>query len=128
MTRAANKLNVAQASVSIQLKQLEDYLGQPLFLRKKRTLVLSDAGQMALDYAELIFRTGDELLDVIKHQISQQKQIVRVGAVATLSRNFQMQLLRPLFKREKLGVFLHSGNMKDLLTMLGSHLFRFSVI
>ena len=122
VTRAAELLNVAQASISIQLKQLEDYLGQPLFLRQGRNLVLSEAGQMALDYAELIFRTGDELLDVIKHQISQKKQIVRVGAVATLSRNFQMQLLHPLFKREKLGVFLHSGNMKDLLAMLGSHL------
>ena len=122
VTAAAKKLHVAQASVSIQLKKLEDTLGQQLFLRNGRNLVLSETGRVALDYAELIFRTGDELLDVIKHQLSKKKQFVRVGAVSTLSRNFQAQLLRPLLHEEGLGMFVHSGNMKELLTMLSGHL------
>ena len=122
VTRAAKVLNLAQASLSIQLKKLEESFGQKLFAREGKSMVLTEAGRVTLDYAEVIFRTGDELLDVVKRRLPQQQRLVRVGAVATLSRNFQSSLLRPLFKEDGLGLILRSGTMSDLLTMLGSHL------
>jgi LysR family cyn operon transcriptional activator len=57
-TRAAQKLNMTQSAVSHQIKALETELGEPLFIRAKRGVHLSDAGQLALSYAERI--RGDE--------------------------------------------------------------------
>ena len=50
LTKAAARLNVAQSALSIQLRQLEDNIGHPLFVRKNRSLVLTEAGQLTLQY------------------------------------------------------------------------------
>ena len=49
LTKAATKMNVAQSALSIQLRHLEQTLGHPLFHRKNRQLVLTEAGQMGQD-------------------------------------------------------------------------------
>ena len=58
LTKAAARLNVAQSALSIQLRQLEDNIGHPLFVRKNRSLVLTEAGQLSLQYADSIFQIG----------------------------------------------------------------------
>ena len=55
LTRAATHLHVSQSALSAQIKQLEEQLGQPLFARVGRSLQLTEAGQLALGYAESIF-------------------------------------------------------------------------
>lgn len=47
-TKAAAELFVTQGAVSHQIKALEEFLGQPLFLRRNRKLLLTDAGQAYL--------------------------------------------------------------------------------
>ena len=61
LTRAAERLHVSQSALSIQLRQLEASLGQKLFEREGKRLLLTEAGRIALDYANAIFRTGDAL-------------------------------------------------------------------
>ncbi len=122
LTAAAKALNLSQSSLSIQLRQLEESLGQPLFSRENKSLVLTEAGRIALDYAETIFQTGEEMIDVLRHQGSGRRTILRVGAVATLSRNFQAGLLRPLLGRDDVELVLRSGNLRELLAMLKAHL------
>ena len=95
LTGAARRLNVAPSALSIQLRTLEDALGHALFARTGRTLTLTEAGRIALDHAETIFRTGEDLVARLKGQAAAQ-QVLRIGAVATLSRNFQLGLLGPL--------------------------------
>lgn len=121
LTGAAKKLSVAQSSLSVQLKQLEDDLGQALFLREKKKLVLTEAGRIALDYAESIFRSGDELLSVLQNRPTGSRRILRIGAVATLSRNFQMACLEPFIKRDDIELVLRSGGLHDLLRQLSAH-------
>lgn len=121
LTRAAERLAVSQSSLSIQLKSLEENLGQALFLRQNKSLVLTEAGRIALDYAESIFQSGEELVDVLRHQNTSHRQILRVGAVATLSRNFQLSLLRPLIGRNDVELILRSGNLRSLLAQLRAH-------
>jgi LysR family transcriptional activator of nhaA len=121
LTRAAERLAVSQSSLSTQLKSLEESLGQPLFLRQSKSLVLTEAGRIALDYAESIFQSGEELVDVLRHQNVDRRQVLRVGAVATLSRNFQLSLLRPLIGRADVELILRSGNLRDLLGQLRAH-------
>jgi len=121
MTRAAERLNLAPSALSIQLKQLEEMLGQSLFERRNRGLVLTEAGQVALDYADTIFRTGEELVDTLAHRSPNRRQVLRVGSVATLSRNFQLELLRPVVQRDDVEIVIRSGGLRQLLTLLEAH-------
>ena len=120
LTRAAERLHVSQSALSIQLRQLEESLGQPLFTREGKRLLLTEAGRIALDYANAIFRSGDELISLMHGQAA-RRQLVRIGAVATLSRNFQMELVRPLLDREDIELILRSGSLPELLRQLHTH-------
>jgi len=53
--------------------------------------------------------------------VPKQRQILRVGAVATLSRNFQLELLRPFLARPDVELVLRTGALRDLLGMLEAH-------
>jgi len=121
LTRAAEHLRISPSALSIQLGQLEESLGQKLFERRKKRLELTEAGRLALDYAETIFRSGEEMVDALKHRVPKQRQILRIGSVATLSRNFQLEFLRPLIKRPDVELVLRAGALRDLLGMLEAH-------
>jgi LysR family transcriptional regulator, transcriptional activator of nhaA len=121
LTKAAARLNVAQSALSIQLRQLEENLGHPLFERKNRSLILTEAGQIALRYADSIFRTGEEMIDTLQHRSRKTRQVLRIGAVATLSRNFQWEFLQPLRNRRDVEVVLRSGALRDLMMQLRNH-------
>jgi len=99
LTRAAGQLHVAQSALSAQIKQLEKELGQALFHRTGRSLTLTEAGQMAFAYAETIFATGNELIAVLREGRREERQVLRIGAVATVSRNFLENFIRPVLDR-----------------------------
>jgi LysR family transcriptional activator of nhaA len=119
LTRAARRLNISQSALSTQLRQLEEQLGHPLFVRAGKRLELTEAGRMALDYAETIFRAGDELLGTLQGHGPAQR-VLRVGSIATLSRNFQLELLRPLLGRPDVELVIRSGSMRELLASLAA--------
>jgi LysR family transcriptional regulator, transcriptional activator of nhaA len=121
LTRAAERLHVAPSALSTQIRQLEDQLGQPLFERSRRQLRLTEAGQLALGYAESIFNAGNELLSLLREGQGPGRQVLRIGAVATLSRNFQENFLRPLIGRDDVELLLQSGSLDDLLGRLQVH-------
>jgi LysR family transcriptional activator of nhaA len=121
LTRAAQHLRVAQSAVSTQIRQLEAQLGQALFTRHGRTLTLTEAGRIALAYADTIVGAGNELVATLREGRRQERQVLRVGAVATLSRNFQRGFLAPLVGRRDVELVLHSGSLGELLARLGAH-------
>jgi LysR family transcriptional activator of nhaA len=121
LTRAARKLNLSPPALSIQLKQLEESLGHVLFERLRNGLELTEAGQLALEYAEEIGRAGEELMDVMQHRQRGGRQVLRVGAVSTLSRNFQIEFLRPVLHLPNVEVVIRSGALRDLLVSLHAH-------
>lgn len=121
LTGAAEKLGVSQSSLSVQLRQLEESLGQPLFDRVSKSLVLTESGRIALDYAESIFRTGDELLGVLGNRPSNRRKVLRIGSVATLSRNFQLACLKSFMTRPDVELVLRSGSLGELLGQLKAH-------
>jgi LysR family transcriptional activator of nhaA len=120
LTSAAKRLRVAQSALSTQIRQLEDDLGEPLFFRRGRGLVLTEAGEMARVYADEIFSTGDELVATLRRG-RQRRHVLRVGAVATLSRNFQRSFVRPLLHRSEVRLRLSTGSFEELLAQLESH-------
>ena len=121
LTRTATQLHVSQSALSSQIKALEENLGHALFLREGRSLQLTEAGRLALTYAERIFAEGNELYALMRDGEFRKRQIVRVGAVATLSRNFQENFVRPLLQLEEIEMVLQSGTLTDLLTRLSVH-------
>jgi LysR family transcriptional activator of nhaA len=121
LTRAAQTLGISQSALSIQLRKLEESLGQNLFSREHKRLVLTEAGRLVLDYAETIFTTGEELMDTLQHRGARQRQVVRIGVVATMSRNFVIQTLSPLIDRPDVELVLRSGSLRELLDHLGAH-------
>lgn len=117
LTGAARSLNISQSAISTQIKALEEQIGHALLERRGRNLVLTEAGGIALDHAEEIFRTADHLSATLKSAGAPRKAL-RVGALATLSRNFQMAFLAPLIGRDDVEVVLRSGTQEALLTGL----------
>lgn len=115
--RAAEKLNLSQSALSVQVKQLEERIGHALFDRVGRRLELTEAGRIALDHADRIFAAGEDLLATLNQSRTDMSPL-RVGALSTLSRNFQLQFLRPLLSRGDCGIVLKSGNTKTLLADL----------
>ena len=121
LTRAAASINLSQSALSVQIQKLEHQIGHALFERVGKKLVLTEAGQIALDYADTVFKTGDELMGTLQGRTLSKRQVLRVGALTTLSRNFQLEFLRPLVGRSDVELIVRSGNMRDLLAQLEAH-------
>ena len=119
LSRTAQRLNVSQSALSVQIRKLEDRLGHALFERRGRALHLTEAGRITLDHADAIFATGDELLGTLR-ETGAARQAVRIGALATLSRNFQISFVGPLLARTDIEVVLRSGGEAELLLALQS--------
>lgn len=119
LTRAAGQLNVSQSALSSQIRQLEERLGQPLFERRGRSMELTEAGRIALDYADEIFSTGNELVSTLSH-LGQRRHALRIGALATLSRNFQLAFLRPVLGRADIEIVLRSASAPELYSGLAA--------
>lgn len=117
LTRASERLNLSQSAVSVQIRQLEDHLGHALFERRGRQLHLTEAGRIALDHADTIFAAGKELMGTLQEK-GRTRQAIRIGALATLSRNFHIKFLRPILGRPDVEVILRSGSAAELLQAL----------
>ncbi|WP_299704638.1 LysR family transcriptional regulator [uncultured Tateyamaria sp.] len=117
LTRAADKLNLSQSALSTQIKALEARLGHDLFDRVGRQLRLTEVGRIALDHADRIFGTGQELMETLNRGADHAPPL-RVGALSTLSRNFQIQFLRPLLDHPDVDIVLKSGQNTPLLRSL----------
>lgn len=120
LTRTAERLNLSQSALSVQIRKLESRMGHALFERRGRQLHLTEAGRIALDHADSIFAIGHEMLGTLK-ETGRVRQAMRVGALATLSRNFQLGFLRPIMGRTDVELILRSGGTAELLRALVAH-------
>ncbi|MBY6161558.1 LysR family transcriptional regulator [Mameliella alba] len=116
LTRAASRLNLSQSALSTQIRLLEERLGHALFSRAGRAMTLTEAGRIALDHADRIFDVGDDLIATLTGT-GAAKAPLRVGALSTLSRNFQLRFVQPALA-ENIELVLSSGNSQTLLRAL----------
>lgn len=121
LTRTAEKLNISQSALSIQIQKLEEQLGHALFERRGRQLILTEVGSVVLEHADQIFNTGEELLVALRDRIAGSTPTLRIGARATLSRNFQMKFVEPLLSRDNVRLIMKSGSFSDLIEALETH-------
>src|SRR5437870_10387803 len=72
LSRASQELRLAHPTISGQIHRLEEALGEQLFIRQGRNLVLTEVGRVAFRYADEIFSLGREFLDTVKGRASGQ--------------------------------------------------------
>ena len=121
MTKAAAKLKISQSTLSEQLAELEDWLGQPLFDRRGRELHLTDAGRVALEHAETIFTTGHELITRFRQSDQNRQRSLRIGAVGPLSKNLQFDFIQPILADTRTKVVVVAGALDELTRQLHEH-------
>lgn len=120
LTRAAEQIHTSQSALSTQIKQLENRLGTPLFDRRGRHLELTATGRRVFAYADNIFGLSEQMLGWLEGR-DEGTTRVRVGSVSTMSRNFQVNWLRPLFRDPKVVLSVDSGSLHTLVDRLLRH-------
>lgn len=84
-TRAAERVHVTQSTLSHQIKQLEDELGRTLFERIGKRVVMTEPGEVFLEYASKALREVDQGLGALKQDAAALAGEVRIGATHTFN-------------------------------------------
>lgn len=121
IARAAEKLQLGQSTLSTQLKQLEEMVGKPLFERRNRKLVLTDAGKAALDYANEIFRLGGEMLEVLKDRTPENQTHLQIGALDSVPKSVLLSIAMEAYKTSPCTVSFLEGKGDELFRELRAH-------
>ena len=122
VSKAAEKLRLAQPTVSAQVRMLEESVGERLFERQGRRLVLTDVGRMVYRYADEIFATGRELMDTIKGRPSGRPLPLTVGVANAVPKLIVHRLLRPaLAATPPVQLVCRENNAEQLVAELATH-------
>ena len=120
--RACEELHVTQPTVSSQLQALEDALGQKLFIRRPRKLLLTEAGRVVFRYADEIFSLGREMTTVLQGQPPGRPSRFVVGVTDSLPKMVAYKLLEAALEPEIPSYLVcEEGKQSHLLARLESH-------
>ncbi|HMS82382.1 MAG TPA: transcriptional activator NhaR [Nitrospira sp.] len=97
IAKACEELQLAQPTISAQLRVFEDRLGEKLFLRKGRHLVLTEIGRVVFKHAEDIFSIGQDLMNTVKGRGSGRALRLTVGIVDVVPKLLATRLLASTF-------------------------------
>ncbi len=98
IARASGVLGRSQPTISAQIHELEESLGEKLFSRAGRRLVLTDVGRQAFRYAEDIYSLGKELMDTVKGRPTGRPLRLVVGVADVLPKLMARRLLEPALR------------------------------
>jgi LysR family transcriptional activator of nhaA len=121
ISKAAQKLRLGQPTLSAQLKQFEETIGAQLFERQHKKLVLTEAGQMTLKYANEIFRLGAELVEVLHDGLDQKKINVQIGALDSIPKHLILEITEMARSLGDCTVSVIEGKPDEMLRLLRLH-------
>ena len=122
ITPASLAIHVSAPTLSAQLKELEAFVGKPLFRREGRRMRLTEDGRVLLRYAERIFATGDEMVQVLNRGKSEGPGWVFLGVSDGVPKLLVARLLdRACQKAPGLQCMVREGLPGELWSALGSH-------
>lgn len=121
IARAAEKLRLGQPTLSSQLKQLEESLGKALFERRNRKMVLTEAGKVALDYANEIFRLGDEMMEALEDKDTGNQTHLQIGALDSVPKSVILSLVMKAYQIAPCTVSILEGKGDELFRELQAH-------
>jgi len=122
VTRASEKLHISQPTVSAQIRELEQALGEKLFAKAGRTLELTEVGRIVYRYADEIFGLGRELLDTVKDRPTGRPARLTVGVANVVPKLIAYRLLEPaLALPEPVRITVIEDRPERLLAELAVH-------
>ena len=127
IARASERLHLTPQTISGQISLFEEVLGYKLFARVGRRLELTDAGRVALSYADEIFTLGEELEGVLRSPAKGRPLQLSVGVADAVPKSVAYRLLEPaLGLPEPLHMVCREGKLANLLADLAVH--RFDIV
>jgi LysR family transcriptional activator of nhaA len=122
IARATEILNLTQPTVSAQIRQLEESLGEKLLEKSGRGLALTEAGRIAFRYADEIFALGRELRDTLRDRPTGRPVRATIGIADVVPKLVAYRVLRPAFDaRLEIELVCREGNADELFDALGQH-------
>jgi LysR family transcriptional activator of nhaA len=122
ISRAAEKLRLSQPTISAQIRLLEEALGQRLFQRQGRSLVMTDVGRVVFRYADEIFGIGRELMEMLRGRPSGRPLQLSIGVANAVPKLIAYRLLHPAVAgAEPVYVVCREDNAEQLTTLLATH-------
>ncbi len=118
LTRAAEKLFIAQPPLSRQIKQLEEELGVDLFIRKPRGLELTTCGKYFLDQARQILDKVSATLDDTRRIAQHRKTVFSIGFEPSVFYGQLPLMVKRLRRNRSLEIILHEMKTRELLDAL----------
>ena len=127
VTAASERLGLAQPSVSSQVRKLETVLGVTLFEKSGRGRDLSEVGRDVYRHADRIFGAGQQLVDFLNGQLTDDYRPLSVGVPDVMSKLIAFRLLEPVYRtKPDLEIVCHDSRSEDLLDDLAMN--RFDVV
>jgi DNA-binding transcriptional LysR family regulator len=119
-TAAAGRVHVTQAAISMQIRQLEEEVGAPLFVRTPRRCVLTHAGEILLERAQRILREHDAALEEMAELAGATRGRLRLGSASVMFSSDPLpRLLKDLRKRHpQADVSVVSGTSEALVRQI----------
>lgn len=120
--KASEQLHLTPQTISGQLTVLEEQLGESLFNRVGRRLVLTETGRLVLSYADEIFSLGGELEEMVRNSPLERQLVFKVGIADAVPKSIAYRLLIPALQLpESVRIVCREGDMKTLLADLAVH-------
>jgi LysR family hydrogen peroxide-inducible transcriptional activator len=113
-TRAAEELNLSQSALSRAIQKLEEQLGQPLFERKPREVVLTDHGELLLERSQHILKLMEDTFAELSE--AGRRGRIRLGAIPTIAPYFLPGLLSSFAKAHpEISVIVQEDTTENLI-------------
>ena len=122
ISRASEKLHLAQPTISGQLAVFEQAVGEKLYFKEGRKLVLSDTGRTIFRYAEEIFSLGQELNQTLLGRSSGRGLKLNIGVADALPKLIAYRLLEPALRiSEPIQLTCHEDKAERLISEIALH-------
>lgn len=122
ITRAADRLDVAVQTISAQLSLLEQSIGKSLLAPQGRRLVLTEAGRIALSYADQIFLLSEQMMDTLAVSDTEHSMRLTVGISDSVPKLITSHLLEAaLALPQRVRLVCYEYQLDNLLADLALH-------
>lgn len=122
IARASESLSLAPPTISAQIRTLEESLGQKLFVRRGRGLVLTDTGRMVMGYADQIFSLGREMMNSIHQHPADLTIRFNVGITDAVPKLVAREVLKPALQLQPaVHLVAREGKLESLVAELATH-------
>ena len=116
-TAGAKRVHVTQAAVSMQIRQLEEEVGLPLFTRTPRRVLITEAGEKLLERARRILREHDSAIEELAEIAGAEHGRLRIGSASAMFATEQLPSILETLRKKYVNaeVSVSSGTSKTLV-------------